>query len=210
MITASEALARLREGNQRFVQGVRGDDAPPSPARRAQLAAGQSPWAIVFSCADSRVPPELVFDQGLGELFVIRVAGNVLAPSLVGSVEYAAEVLGSPLVVVLGHTGCGAVAATLEELQNPTARMSRNLRAIIEAIRPGVEELLLTNLRSEPTALAREAMRANVRATVAGLSDNSDVLQKRVSEEGLKIVGAEYVLDSGEVNFIEGVRDADA
>src|SRR5688572_26519297 len=141
-VSAREALARLREGNRRFVSGVRGLDALLSHTRRAALAVEQRPFAIVLGCSDSRVPAEIVFDQGLGDLFVIRVAGNIVASSQVGSVEFAAGRYGTRLVVVLGHSQCGAVLATLEELQQPTGRQSGNLRSIVDRIRPSVEALL--------------------------------------------------------------------
>lgn len=128
MIPAETALERLQTGNQRFVADVRNQDSLSTPARRRVLAAGQEPFAIILGCSDSRVPAELVFDQGLGDLFVIRVAGNIVAPSQVGSVEFAAERFGTRLVVVLGHSRCGAVLATLEELRRPTENRSRNLR----------------------------------------------------------------------------------
>src|ERR671927_427173 len=116
MLTALEALERLREGNRRFVSDIKNLHSIPSRARRIELASGQEPFAIILGCSDSRVPAELVFDQGLGDLFVIRVAGNIVAPSQVGSVEFAAARFGTRLVVVLGHTQCGAVTSTLEEL----------------------------------------------------------------------------------------------
>lgn len=209
MTSASEALARLREGNQRFVQGVRSHDAATSQTRRGELAAGQHPSAIILGCSDSRVPVEMIFDQGLGDLFVIRVAGNIVAPSLIGSVEFAAEAFGTRLVVVMGHTCCGAIAATLEELQQPTARRSRNLRAIVDRIRPAVEGLLMTELRNDPDALAREAMRANVRASADGLRHGSDILERMIAEVGLQVIGAQYSLETGEVAFFDGVIDAE-
>src|SRR5467141_2185819 len=153
MISASEALERLREGNRRFVMDVRSSDMLTSQTRRAELAAGQEPFAIILGCSDSRVPAEIVFDQGLGDLFVIRVAGNIVAPSQVGSVEFAAERYGTRLVVVLGHSQCGAVLATLEELRRPTDIQSRNLRSIVDRIRPSVEQLLETDLRHDADAL---------------------------------------------------------
>src|SRR6202165_6320671 len=135
-IPAREALERLREGNLRFAANVRGSDAFVSHTRRVELAAGQQPFAIILGCSDSRVPAEIIFDQGLGDLFVIRVAGNIVAPSQVGSVEFAAERFDTPLVVVLGHSRCGAVLATLEELTRPRENQSRNLRSIVDRIRP--------------------------------------------------------------------------
>src|SRR5438552_13250147 len=153
MIPAREALARLREGNRRFVADVSKSDGPGIPQRRRELAAGQQPFAIMLGCSDSRVPAEIVFDQGLGDLFVIRVAGNIVAPSQIGSVEFAAERFGTRLVVVLGHTGCGAILATLEELGRPSEGQSRNLRSIVDRIRPSVEALLATELAGHTAAL---------------------------------------------------------
>src|SRR5207253_5067055 len=165
MISAREALERLREGNRRFVSDVRSRDTLTSQMRRNELAAGQEPFAIILGCADSRVPAEIVFDQGLGDLFVIRVAGNIVAPSQVGSVEFAAERFGTKLVVVLGHSRCGAIAATLEQLQRPTENQSPNLRAIVDRVRPSVEPLLATEIRNHPDALAKAAVRANIQAS---------------------------------------------
>ena len=145
MVSARAALSRLREGNLRFASNVRGSDAFLSHTRRADLATRQQPYAIILGCSDSRVPAELVFDQGLGDLFVIRVAGNIVAPSQVGSVEFAAARFGTRLVMVLGHSQCGAVLATLEELRRPTETQSRNLRAIVDRVRPSVEGLLTAN-----------------------------------------------------------------
>src|SRR5581483_8965596 len=139
-----DALERLRAGNRRFVSGLRGGEALTSQTRRYQLTMGQEPFAVILGCSDSRVPAEIVFDQGLGDLFVIRVAGNVVAPSQVASVEFAATRFGTRLVVVLGHSQCGAVLATLEELQQTTENRSRSLTAIVDRVRPSVEALLAT------------------------------------------------------------------
>lgn len=201
MIPAPEALARLREGNQRFASNVRSLDTLLSHTRRADLLAGQQPFAIILGCSDSRVPAELVFDQGLGDLFVIRVAGNIVAPSLVGSVEFAAIKFDTRLVVVLGHSQCGAVLATLDELRAPSARQSRNLRSIVNRVRPSVEPLLATELRNDPEALVRAAVRANVRVSVDHLRHGSEILEDLVAREGLRIVGAEYSLETGLVEF---------
>src|ERR687888_2828753 len=141
-VSAAAALEKLREGNRRFVGNVRSAEALLSQIRRAELALNQQPFAIVLGCSDSRVPAEIVFDQGLGDLFVIRVAGNIVAPSQIGSVEFAADRFGTRLVVVMGHTGCGAVTATLEQLQGRATSQSRNLRSIVERVRPSVETLL--------------------------------------------------------------------
>jgi carbonic anhydrase len=203
MIPAREALERLREGNLRFAANVRGSDAIDSHTRRAELASGQQPFAIILGCSDSRVPAEIVFDQGLGDLFVIRVAGNIVAPSQVGSVEFSAARYFTRLVVVLGHSQCGAILATLEELLTPSENQSHNLRAIVDRVRPSVEALLHTELRHDSDALVREAVRANIRASVDHLRHGSQVLEELIQREGLLVVGAEYSLESGVVEFFE-------
>ena len=207
MISAREALERLREGNRRFVSDVRSSEALASGARRNELAAGQAPFAIILGCSDSRVPAEIVFDQGLGDLFVIRVAGNIVASSQVGSVEFAAARFGTRLVVVLGHSQCGAILATLEELQQPTDQ-SRNLRSIVDRVRPSVEALLATELRHDPEALVRQAVRANIRASADHLRHGSEVLEQLVQTNGLLVVGAEYSLETGIVEFFDGVTSS--
>ncbi|MBL0210090.1 MAG: carbonic anhydrase [Holophagaceae bacterium] len=205
MIPAQVALERLREGNRRFVADVRNRDNPTGQTRRVELAAGQEPFAIILGCSDSRVPAEIVFDQGLGDLFVIRVAGNIVAASQVGSVEFAAARYGTRLVVVLGHSQCGAILATLEELQQPSGNQSRNLRSIVDRVRPSVEALLETGLRDDPEALVRQAVRANIRVSANHLRHGSEVLEQLVQEDGLLIVGAEYSLETGTVDFFDGV-----
>ena len=205
MISALEALQRLQEGNRRFVSGVRSSETLTSQTRRTELAAGQEPFAIILGCSDSRVPAEIVFDQGLGDLFVIRVAGNIVASSQIGSVEFAAERFGTPLVVVLGHSRCGAVLATLEELMRPRESQSRNLRSIVDRVRPSVEALLATELRHDPEALVRQAVRANVRVSANHLRHGSEVLEQLIQKDGLLVVGAEYSLETGAVDFFEGV-----
>jgi carbonic anhydrase len=176
--------------------------------RRSKLAAGQESFAIILGCSDSRVPAEIVFDQGLGYLFVIRVAGNIVAPSQIGSVEFAAERFGTRLVVVLGHSQCGAVLATLEELQQPTDNQSRNLRSIVDRVRPSVEALLSTELRHDPEALVRHAVRANVRISAGQLRHGSEVLEQLIQRDGLLVAGAEYSLETGVVDFFDGVPKA--
>ena len=205
MPKAEEALQRLREGNRRFVSGAGGSDALTSRTRRLEVAPGQEPFAVILGCSDSRVPAELVFDQGLGDLFVIRIAGNIVAPSQVGSVEFAVARFGIPLVVVLGHTQCGVVLATLEELTRASTSESRNVRSIVDRVRPSVEPLLTTALRHDPDALVREAVRANVRASANQLRHGSDVVENLIERKGLRVVGAEYCLDTGVVEFFEGV-----
>jgi len=202
MTSAQEALDRLRAGNGRFVASIAREIRIGHP-RRVELAQEQRPFAIVLGCSDARVPAELVFDQGLGDLFVIRVAGNIVAPSQVGSVEFAASHFGTRLVVVLGHSQCGAILATLEELQQPSERQSRNLRAIVDRIRPSVEALLKTELRNDADALVRQAVRANVNASVDHLRRGSKVLEQLIQDEGLLVVGAEYSLETGVVEFFD-------
>jgi carbonic anhydrase len=202
VIPANEALERLRAGNRRFVEGDRDVDTM-SQARLTHFVAGQRPLAVILGCSDSRVPVEIVFDQGFGDLFVIRVAGNVVAPSQIGSVEFAVERLGTRLVVVLGHTRCGAVQATIEDLREATSK-SWNLNSIVSRIRPSVEGLLSTDLKHDEAALMQQAVRANVRASVNQLRHGSDVLERLARTDGLRIVGAEYALESGVVDFFDG------
>ena len=209
VIPAGEALERLREGNRRFVANVRGQAALANAARRMELAAGQEPFAIVLGCSDSRVPAEIVFDQGLGDLFVIRVAGNIVAPSQIGSVEFAAERFGTRLVVVLGHSRCGAILATLDELHRPTDKQSRNLASIVDRIRPSVEALLATETHRDPDSLVDDAVRANVRVSASQLRHGSGILEQLILSEGLVVVGAEYSLETGEVDFFDGVPHGD-
>jgi carbonic anhydrase len=203
MTPAREALDRLREGNLRFTANVHGSDAFLSQPRRVELTNTQEPFAIILGCSDARVPAELVFDQGLGDLFVIRVAGNIVAPSLVGSVEFAALRFGTRLVVVLGHSQCGAIAATLEELRQPNPNQSRNLRAIVERVRPSVEGLLETDLRNDLDALRKQAVRANVRVSANHLRHGSEVLEHLIEAEDLLVVGAEYFVETGGVEFFD-------
>ena len=207
MIPPREALDRLRQGNARFVSGRVSRDAIADHARRNEIADNQEPFAIILGCSDSRVPAEIVFDQGLGDLFVIRVAGNIVAPSQIGSVEFAAERFHTRLVVVLGHSRCGAILATLEELRRPTENQSRHLRSIVDRIRPSVEPLLSTELRHDQDALVHEGVRANVRVAANQLRHGSDVLEQLIQTEGLRVVGAEYSLDTGAVDFFEGISD---
>lgn len=205
MISASEALERLREGNRRFVAGVRDRESFVTQAHRSESVAGQEPLAVILGCSDSRVPVEIVFDQGLGDLFVIRVAGNIVAPSQIGSVEFAAELFGTRLVVVLGHTRCGAIQATLQALQQATVTPSRNQTSIVARIQPSVEALLGTELGRDPETLMRHAIRANVRVAADQLRHGSDVLERLIRDDGLLVVGAEYSLESGVVDFFDGL-----
>lgn len=206
MITAEEGLERLRQGNRRFMSGTRLSADATNKFRRAEIAANQEPFAVVLGCSDSRVPAEFVFDQGLGDLFVIRVAGNIVAPSQIGSVEFAVERFGTPLVVVLGHSQCGAILATLEELTNLRENRSRNLLSIVDRIRPSVESLLTTELRHNPLALVSQAVRSNVRVSVDHLRHGSAILERSLQAGRLVVVGAEYSLETGVVEFFEGVK----
>jgi carbonic anhydrase len=205
MLTAIEAFRQLKEGNLRFTGSMTGDAELQSQSRRIKLTKATEPSAIILGCSDARVPAEIVFDQGLGDLFVIRVAGNIVAPSLVGSVEYAAEFFGTRLVVVLGHSRCGAVNATIDELQRPSENQSRNLRSIVDRVRPSVAALLSTELRHDREALVEQAVRANVRASADHLRHGSEVLEQHIARNGLLVVGAEYFVETGLVDFFDGV-----
>lgn len=204
MLNAAEALKRLQEGNGRFTTDNQSRSLLTTQAQRSELVHGQAPFAIILGCSDSRVPAELIFDQGLGDLFVIRVAGNIVAPSHIGSVEYAAEMFGTRLVVVMGHSSCGAVLATLDELERDSESRSPNLRAIVDYIRPSVAQLLETDLRHDRDALVHHAVRANVRASVNHLRHGSKILEQLIQNDGLHVVGAEYSLETGVVDFFEG------
>src|SRR5271163_4779977 len=210
MIPAREALALLCDGNHRFVSNVSSRGSFESRARRIELAASQQPFATILGCSDSRVPVEIVFDQGLGDLFVIRVAGNIVAPSLIGSVEFAAVQFGTRLVVVLGHTQCGAIDTTLQQLQRPIENQSRNLHSIVDLIRPSIEGLLATDLRHDLRALARAAVRANIRASVKHLRHGSDIIEQLIQKDGLMVVGAEYSLETGVVDFFDGLPETES
>jgi carbonic anhydrase len=205
VVSARDALARLREGNQRYVQNVRSVDSLLSHNRRDTTV--QAPFAIILGCSDSRAPAEIVFDQGLGDLFVIRVAGNIVAPSQIGSVEFAAERFGTQLVVVMGHTQCGAIDATIEAMTSAGGPPSRNMQSIVNRVRPAVEGLVATDLARDPVRLRREAMRANVRASVNQLRHGSVVLERLAQEGGLAVVGGELDLATGEVRFFDGVLE---
>jgi carbonic anhydrase len=203
-IKAPQALQRLQAGNVRYVSGTGTRDLSLEHARRRQLVENQAPFAIVLGCSDSRVPAEMVFDQGLGDLFVIRVAGNIVAPSQVGSIEFAADRFGVRLVVVLGHTQCGAVQAALEELERPSENRSPNLGFIVRSILPGVRSAAAQTGMQDRAALIRCAVRENIRASVQHLRHGSAVLEQLTRDNGLLIVGAEYSLETGVVEFFDG------
>jgi carbonic anhydrase len=203
MVSASEALQRLREGNRRFAASEPAHRVD-AEALRKDVARGQEPFAIILGCSDSRVPAEIIFDLDLGDLFVIRVAGNIVAPSLIGSIEFAAASFGTRLVVVLGHSKCGAIEATMKELQQPSASTSRNIGAIVEFIRPSVEPLLAGAAGGDPDTIVARAVRANIRQSVEQVRHGSDIIERLERDDGLVIVGAEYCLDSGLVDFFDG------
>jgi carbonic anhydrase len=207
MKEALEALERLRAGNHRFVADDRHSPAS-SHAGRSEMVESQEPFAIILGCSDARVPAEIVFDQGIGDLFVIRVAGNIVSPSQIGSVEFAAELFGTRLVVVLGHSRCGAVLSTIQELERPTESRSPNLRMIVDRIRPSVQSLLESKSELDRDALLDQAVRANCRASCNHLRHGSQILEQLIDTDGLLVVGAEYSLETGEVDFFDGIPGA--
>ena len=208
MVSALTALEYLREGNRRFVSGeTRSRKDTLNQERRSELASCQQPYATILGCSDSRVPPEMIFDQGLGELFVIRVAGNIATPPQIGSVEFATKHLGARLIVVLGHSKCGAVQATLEAIAHPEETPSRNLGSIVENIRPSVETLGQQEPPLSPEMLMQRAVRANIAATANRLRKESELLNQAIHPERLLIVGAEYSLETGVVDFFDGLPE---
>ena len=198
-----EALERLRTGNARFVANEL--SRAISDVERARLTSGQEPFAAILGCSDSRVPTEVVFDQGLGDLFVIRVAGNIVAPSQIGSIEFAAQKFATRLVVVLGHTHCGAVEATIDELLQPDEKQSRNIAAIVSRIKPSVIDLLERGDVTDRDELVQKAVRENVRYAANALRHGSDIIEELIGKDELLIVGAEYSLDTGVVEFFDGM-----
>jgi carbonic anhydrase len=204
-LSGLDAMARLIDGNRRYMQNVRSVDSMLSHSRRDLQS--QRPFAIVLGCSDSRAPAEVVFDQGLGDLFVIRVAGNIVAPSQIGSVEFAAERFGTRLVVVMGHTGCGAVDAAIEAVMRGGPPPSRIMLSIVDKVRPSVEPLMATELARDLVLLKREATRANVRASVRALRGGSEILEQLEDNDGLVVVGTELDLSTGEVCFFDGVPE---
>lgn len=205
MIMADDALQRLKDGNKRFVSGVRSIDTLVKQMQRSMFVEKQEPFAIILGCSDSRVPAEIVFDQGLGDLFVIRVAGNIVAPSQIGSVEFAAKKFGTQLVVVLGHSMCGAVIETISALKQPSKDSSLNVLSIVNRIRPCVEPLYNTNLRDDPSQLLDAAIRANILASTNQLRHGSPILEALILNNQLMVVGAEYSLETGTVEFFESI-----
>jgi carbonic anhydrase len=195
-ISPEAGLARLLEGNERFVEGK----GTAYTGFRPDLATGQNPFAVVVGCSDSRVPAEIVFDVGLGDLFVVRVAGNIVAPSQVGSVEFAVSAFGTRLVVVMGHTRCGAVGATLRTLQGELAD-SRNIAAITERIAPNIRDVAAAE--KDEARRSHASVIANVRASVSHLSYGSRILEELVLSKRVMIVGAIYAVETGVVSLIQ-------
>lgn len=199
-LSPEQALHRLVDGNRRFRESC-----PTSGARAwsGQLATeNQRPFAIILGCSDSRTPVEILFDEGFGDLFVVRIAGNIVAPSVVGSIEFAASQLGSRLVVVMGHTGCGAIAATVKAIETGLGPESKNIRSIVDRIAPHIEGLVRPGNRD---GIIREAVRANVRASADHLRHGSRLIEELVVAGRVAVVGAEYELETGTVNFLDSV-----
>lgn len=203
MISAEDALQRLKDGNRRFVEDLCNADRNINKTRRIEVSVQQSPIAIILGCSDSRVPAEYVFDQGLGDLFVIRVAGNVVAPTQIASVEFAAANFGTRLVVVLGHSECGAILATLDQIRKAEKIQSRHLHAIVDRIRPSVEPLFEDSEDYDAEQLAARAVTANVLRSKHELQHGSEIIEKGIRDDGLLVVGAEYSLDTGAVKFLD-------
>lgn len=193
-ITADQALEKLKDGNARFVSG---DVEHPnqSAERRAEVVSGQHPFAIIVGCSDSRVPPEIIFDQGIGDIFVVRTAGQVMDDAALGSIEYGAEHLGVPLVVVLGHDSCGAVAATIEGGEAPG-----HIASLVEAIQPAVDE---AKKEASEEELLNASIDINIKNVVDQLETSEPILSELVKKGELTVVGARYHLDSGEVEILE-------
>ena len=204
-VSAQEVLEQLKAGNERYRQNLA--STKPLSIPPPELVKEQKPSAIILGCSDARVPVELIFDQALGELFVIRVAGNIVAPSQIGSIEFAAEKFGTRLVVVLGHSNCGAVSACVETLLNPDQYYSPNLRSIVDRIRPSVynlhEIVSASDSEMDMSEFVNRAVRANVRMSVSQLKHGSRILEDLVSNQELLIVGAEYDVATGRVNFFD-------
>lgn len=197
-----EALERLIAGNRRFREGVRTSNGSAWGLELATIA--QRPFAIVLGCSDSRTPVEILFDQGFGDLFVVRIAGNVVAPSVVGSIEFAASQFGTRLVVVMGHTRCGAVSATVHALETGSGPESKNIRSITDRIAPHVQGALHS---SRPDRI-REAVRANVAASADHLRHGSRILEELVLAGRVAVVGAEYEIETGAVHVFDGLATA--
>ena len=191
LLNPDTALKRLMDGNKRFVLQL-GEHPNQSRARIKEVAQAQHPFAALLSCADSRVPPEILFDEGIGDLFDIRVAGNIVTPEVLGSLEYAVELLGTPLIMVLGHERCGAVTAAVQGKV-----LSGHIGSFVKAIKPAISKI-----EGESDELVDNAVVANVQYQIEKLKQNSTILSQQLLDGKLKIVGGRYDLDTGEVTLI--------
>lgn len=206
MIPAEEALTQLVEGNVRFVSDEHFSESYSYERQRMGIVGSQSPFAIILGCSDSRVPLEIVFDQGLGDLFVIRVAGNIAAHSQIGSMEYAVSQLDVRLVVVLGHTRCGAILASLNESIHHTVGLTSGLKSLISRIQPSVEAVIGQTNETSSDVLVDKIMKRNVEATVDTLRTKSPILTHYQRHKGLSIIGAQYSLETGRVEFYDDIK----
>jgi len=203
MISADDALLRLKEGNRRYLSGAKSKSALDNQKDRNELAREQSPFAVILGCSDSRVPPELVFDQGLGSIFVIRVGGNIAGATQVASVEFAVEQLGTRLVMVMGHNRCGAVEATIDALENPSAPVSTSMRSIADRVATAILPVLEKEGDTSSDAVKFECVKANVRAASRSLVERSDLLQRKTLEDGFQVVKAVYSMETGVVTILD-------
>ncbi len=201
MMNADKALQKLIEGNKRYIEGTADGAELTITTRRQQITDGQNPFAAILGCSDSRVPAELVFNRGLGDLFVIRVAGNIVAPSQIGSVEFACQHFGTQLVVVLGHSHCGAINATVDALMGDPDNLSPNVASIVDRVTPAVLPIVKRNSYKDKDDLVHQAMRANIEQSVNGLQMRSRILRSMVDRGQIKIIGAEYSIETGAVDF---------
>jgi len=204
-LNGSEALKSLQEGNRRFTEDINGNDIETNSAQRSALVEKQEPIAIILGCADARVPAEIVFDQNLGDLFVVRVAGNIAKASQIGSIEYAVAHLGTRLIVVLGHSSCGAVAATVDAVVSSSPALSPGLDSLISTITPAVKTVMANNTNLDTETLIARSIQENVRNSVKELQANSEILKDILINDDLLILGAEYNLETGAVNFFDGM-----
>lgn len=198
---AEQALQKLQEGNRKFVAATSAEVELTTPMVKMDVSQGQQPFAVILGCSDSRVPAELVFHCGLGELFVIRVAGNVVAPSQIGSVEFACQNFGTELVIVLGHSHCGVINATVQALLEEGDDISPNVASIVDRVTPAVLPVVTQNSAADHADLVHQAMRANVAHSVDRLQMRSQILRQLVKKGKLQIIGADYSIESGEVEF---------
>ena len=204
MMNPDKALQKLIEGNKRYIEGTADGAELTITTRRQDITDGQNPFAVILGCSDSRVPAELVFNRGLGDLFVIRVAGNIVAPSQIGSVEFACQHFGTRLVVVLGHSHCGAINATVDALTGGSGSLSPNVASIVDLVTPAVHPIVMSEQYADKDELIHEAMRANVEQSVNELQMRSSILRDMVNKDQIRIIGAEYSLETGVVDFYQG------